>query len=33
MLYILADDASAELSMGGNDGLIGIALFTGGETT
>src|ERR1700728_3217576 len=33
LLYILADGASAEISVVGNEGLIGIALFMGGETT
>jgi CRP-like cAMP-binding protein len=33
LLYVLADGASAELSVVGNEGLIGIALFMGGETT
>jgi len=31
--YVLADGASAEISVVGNEGLIGIALFMGGETT
>ena len=33
LLYVLADGASAEISVVGNEGLIGIALFMGGETT
>jgi CRP-like cAMP-binding protein len=33
LLYVLADGASAEISMVGNEGVIGIALFMGGETT
>ena len=33
LLYVLADGSSAEIAVVGNDGLIGIALFTGGETT
>jgi CRP-like cAMP-binding protein len=33
LLYILADGASAEISVVGNEGMIGIALFMGGETT
>jgi CRP-like cAMP-binding protein len=33
LLYVLEDGASAEISVVGNDGLIGIALFMGGETT
>jgi hypothetical protein len=30
---VLADGASAEISVVGNEGLIGVALFMGGETT
>jgi CRP-like cAMP-binding protein len=33
MLYVLANGASAEISVVGNEGMIGIALFMGGETT
>src|SRR6202023_2151847 len=33
LLYVLADGASAEISVVGNDGAIGVALFMGGETT
>jgi CRP-like cAMP-binding protein len=33
LLYVLEDGASAEIAVVGNDGLIGIALFMGGETT
>ena len=33
LLHVLADGASAEISVVGNEGLIGIALFMGGETT
>jgi CRP-like cAMP-binding protein len=33
LLYVLADGASAEISVVGNEGLIGIAVFMGGETT
>ncbi len=33
LLYVLENGASAEISVVGNDGLIGIALFMGGETT
>jgi CRP-like cAMP-binding protein len=33
LLYRLADGSSAEIAVVGNDGLIGIALFMGGETT
>jgi CRP-like cAMP-binding protein len=33
LLYVLADGNSAEISVVGNEGMIGIALFMGGETT
>ena len=33
LLYVMENGASAEISVVGNDGLIGIALFMGGETT
>jgi CRP-like cAMP-binding protein len=33
LLYVLEDGDSAEIAITGNDGLIGIALFMGGETT
>src|SRR6202171_687657 len=33
LLYVLEDGASAEISVVGNEGLIGIALLMGGETT
>jgi len=33
LLYVLASGASAEIAVVGNDGLIGVALFMGGETT
>jgi CRP-like cAMP-binding protein len=33
LLYVLQNGASAEISVVGNEGLIGIALFMGGETT
>jgi hypothetical protein len=33
LLYVFADGSSAEIAIVGNDGLIGIALFMGGETT
>ena len=33
LLYVLADGSSAEISVVGNEGIIGIALFMGGETT
>jgi CRP-like cAMP-binding protein len=33
LLYVMADGASAEIAVVGNEGLVGIALFMGGETT
>ena len=33
MLYVLEDGSSAEVAIVGNEGLLGIALFMGGETT
>jgi CRP-like cAMP-binding protein len=33
LLYVLANGSSAEIAVVGNDGLIGVALFMGGETT
>jgi len=33
LLYVLADGASAEIAVVGNDGVVGIALFMGGDTT
>jgi CRP-like cAMP-binding protein len=33
LLYVMENGASAEISVVGNEGLIGIALFMGGETT
>jgi CRP-like cAMP-binding protein len=33
LLYIMENGATAEIGIAGNDGLIGIALFMGGETT
>jgi CRP-like cAMP-binding protein len=33
LLYVLEDGASAEISIVGNEGAIGVALFMGGETT
>ena len=33
LLYVMQDGASAEIAVTGNDGLVGIALFMGGETT
>src|SRR6202162_3647159 len=32
LLYVIADGASAEIAVVGNEGIIGIALFMGGET-
>jgi CRP-like cAMP-binding protein len=33
LLYVLTNGASAEIAVTGNEGLVGIALFMGGETT
>ncbi len=33
LLYVMADGASAEIAVVGNEGVIGISLFMGGETT
>jgi CRP-like cAMP-binding protein len=33
LLYVLQDGSSAEICVVGNDGVIGVALFMGGETT
>ena len=33
LLYVMENGASAEISLVGNDGLIGVALFMGGEST
>jgi CRP-like cAMP-binding protein len=33
LLYVLANGSSAEIAIVGNDGLVGIALFMGGEST
>ncbi|MDQ3713110.1 MAG: cyclic nucleotide-binding domain-containing protein, partial [Acidobacteriota bacterium] len=33
MLYIMENGATAEIGVVGNDGLVGIALFMGGDTT
>ena len=33
LLYVLKDGSSAEIAVTGNDGLVGIALFMGGEST
>jgi CRP-like cAMP-binding protein len=33
LLYVMEDGASAEIAMVGNEGLLGISLFMGGDTT
>ena len=33
MLYVMADGASAEIAVVGDEGMVGIALFMGGDTT
>jgi len=33
LLYVMADGASAEIAVVGNEGILGISLFMGGETT
>lgn len=33
MLYVMEDGSSAEIAVVGNDGVVGIAVFMGGETT
>ena len=33
LLYVMADGNSAEIAVVGNEGIVGIALFMGGETT
>ena len=33
LLYVMEDGASAEISVVGNEGVLGVALFMGGETT
>ena len=33
LLYVMGDGASAEIAVVGNEGILGIALFMGGETT
>ena len=33
LLYVMEDGASAEISVIGNEGVLGVALFMGGETT
>src|SRR5437867_7717845 len=33
LLYVLEDGASAEIAVVGNEGILGIAIFMGGETT
>jgi hypothetical protein len=33
LLYVMESGASAEIAITGNDGLVGISLFMGGEST
>ncbi len=33
LLYVMEDGASAEIAVVGNDGIVGVSLFMGGETT
>jgi CRP-like cAMP-binding protein len=33
LLYVMADGSSAEIAVVGNDGVVGVSLFMGGETT
>jgi len=33
LMYVMADGASSEIAVVGNDGMVGVALFMGGETT
>lgn len=33
LLYVMEDDASAEIAIVGNEGIVGVSLFMGGETT
>jgi hypothetical protein len=33
LLYVMEDSASAEIAVVGNEGILGISLFMGGETT
>jgi len=33
LLYVFVDGTSAEIAMVGNEGVVGVSLFTGGETT
>src|SRR5580698_4873002 len=33
LLYVMKDGASAEIAVVGNEGVVGVALFMGGETT
>ena len=33
LLYVMQNGASAEIAVVGNDGLVGISLFMGGDTT
>ena len=33
LLYVMEDGASAEIAVVGNEGMVGVSLFMGGETT
>ena len=33
LLYVMEDGASAEIAVVGNEGVVGVSLFMGGETT
>ena len=33
LLYVMEDGASAEIAVVGNEGIVGVSLFMGGETT
>lgn len=33
LLYVMADGASAEIAVTGNEGIVGVSLFMGGEST
>ncbi len=33
LLYVMEDGASAEIAIVGNEGIVGVSLFMGGETT
>lgn len=33
LLYVMQDGASAEISVVGNEGLVGVSLFMGGRST